>query len=498
MSDAAGVIRRAVEAALAVARAGLTADPVVPPPPALRRYVTFAKQTPRSLDAVARVVEADDEFRARVAEAVGEDDVGRAGWLWLTRPEGWHDELAALEADESARAADAAEQREERAATRRLAATEAALARAEGAATALAADAEGLRSDLAAEQAARLVAESRLADVAAEAERLATERRDAVRSLKDTEVRLVERGTQLNAARARIKALEAELRAATPPGEARPQPPGAPARSEPAGTPPAAPSTSAGPPPTTAPPPEAPSPSPGLPVNPPQGTPPPVAVPATVVTGVAHAAAAAASLADALAGVARGAGAGAARTPAAPRREGRARRSPPARSSPPTRAATAAGEAVPARVPLRLPGGMFDDSVEAAEHLLRTPGAVLVVDGYNVTMTGWPELPAAEQRRRLLAAVSDLAHRTSTPVELVFDGAEVEPLSVPAPTRALVRVRFSDPGVEADDVIIDLVGRIPAATPVIVASSDNRVRTGVRRRGANLLHARQLVALLGR
>jgi predicted RNA-binding protein with PIN domain len=496
MSDAAGVIRRAVEAALAVARAGLTADPVVPPPPALRRYVTFAKQTARSLDAIARVVEADDEFRARVAEAVGEEDVGRGGWLWLTRPEGWHDELAALEADESARAADAAEQREERAATRRLAATEAALARAERAATALAAEAEGLRSDLAAERAARLVAESRLADVAAEAERLATERRDAVRSLKDIEVRLVERGTQLNAARARIKALEAELRAATPPGEARPQPPGAPARSEPAGTPPAAPSTSAGPSPAIAPPSEVPSPSPGLPVNPPQGT-PPVAVPATVVTGVAHAAAAAASLADALAGVAealeqaredaRGALPGGAGASVAT-----------GEVLPADAAATPAGEAVPARVPLRLPGGMFDDSVEAAEHLLRTPGAVLVVDGYNVTMTGWPDLPAAEQRRRLLAAVSDLAHRTSTPVELVFDGAEVEPLSVPAPTRALVRVRFSDPGIEADDVIIDLVGRIPAATPVIVASSDNRVRTGARRRGANLLHARQLVALLGR
>jgi len=157
-----------------------------------------------------------------------------------------------------------------------------------------------------------------------------------------------------------------------------------------------------------------------------------------------------------------------------------------------------AGETAAQRVPLALPGGMFDDSLEAAEHLLRAPGAVLVVDGYNVTMTGWPELPAAEQRRRLVAALSDLAHRTSTAVELVFDGAEVEPRSVPAPTRALVRVRFSDPGVEADDVIIDMVGRIPAATPVIVASSDNRVRTGVRRRGANLLHARQLVALLRR
>jgi rRNA-processing protein FCF1 len=61
-----------------------------------------------------------------------------------------------------------------------------------------------------------------------------------------------------------------------------------------------------------------------------------------------------------------------------------------------------------------------------------------------------------------------------------------------------VRVRFSDPGVEADDVVIDLIGRIPAATPVIVASSDRRVRDGVRRRGANVVHARQILALLGR
>lgn len=480
-----------MEAALAVARAGLTADPVVPPPAALRPYLTFAKQTPRSLDAVARVVEADDDFRSRVAAAVDEDAVGRAGWLWLTRPEGWDDELAALEADSSARAADAAEQRKERAATRRLAATEAALARAERVAAALAADAEGRRADLAAEQAARLGAESRLVEAAAEAERLATERRDAVRNLKDTEVRLVERGTQLNAARARIRALEAELRAAASDADlerAGASPPEPPAGSAPA------PSTSAGPPPSVASPGE--TPPPLRPVPAPPGAPPPVAVPAVVVTGVAHAAAAAAALADALAEVAE----------ALEQAREDARGTPPAGAAaaatdevPPAGAAAApAGEAVPARVPLRLPGGVFDDSIEAAEHLLRAPGAVLVVDGYNVTMTGWPELPAAEQRRRLLAAVSDLAHRTSTPVELVFDGADVEPLSVPAPTRALVRVRFSDPGVEADDVIIDLVGRIPAATPVIVASSDNRVRTGVRRRGANLLHSRQLVDLLRR
>ena len=456
-----------MEAAFAVARAGLTADPVVPPPHALRPYLAFAKLNPRSLDAIARVVEGDDAFRARVAEVVDEDDVGRAGWLWLARPDGWGDELAALEADSSARAADAAEQREERAATRRLAAAQAALARAEESAADLAAEVDALRSGLAVEQAARHGAEARLAELEAHVDQLAVERRDAVRSLKDTDSRLVERGTQLNAARARIRALEAELRAASPPVEQADAP-------EPAADP---------------------TPAPGPPAPSAPMAPAPVAVPAVVVTGVAHAAAAAASLADALAAVAE----------ALEQAREDARASAPGSSAataegvtPPSPPGAAGAAATPQRVPLTLPGGVFDDSVEAAEHLLRAPGAVLLVDGYNVTMTGWPELPAAEQRRRLVAAVSDLAHRTATAVEVVFDGAEVEPLSVPAPMRSLVRVRFSDPGVEADDVIIDMVGRIPAATPVIVASSDNRVRTGVRRRGANVLHARQLVAVLRR
>jgi predicted RNA-binding protein with PIN domain len=162
---------------------------------------------------------------------------------------------------------------------------------------------------------------------------------------------------------------------------------------------------------------------------------------------------------------------------------------------------TVGGGTVAARLrrsPLALPGGVFDDSVEAAEHLVRVPGAVMLVDGYNVSMTGWPEAGAAEQRRRLVAALGELAARTATPVEVVFDGVEVDAPPVRGSGRQLVRMRFSSPGVEADDVVLDLAGRLPAATPVIVASSDKRVRDGARRLGANLLHAHQLIALLRR
>ena len=143
------MIRPAVETALAVARSGLTADPVVLPPAALRPFVGFAKQTPQSLKAIARVVERDDEFRSRVADAVDEDQVGRAGWLWLTRPDGWEDELAALESASAARTADEQEARAERSATRRLAASQAAAQRAEAEAAARQAELEVLRAELA-------------------------------------------------------------------------------------------------------------------------------------------------------------------------------------------------------------------------------------------------------------------------------------------------------------------------------------------------------------
>jgi predicted RNA-binding protein with PIN domain len=429
---------------------------VVAPPPALRPYLRFAKQTPKSLAAIARVVDDDAEFRARVVDGVDEDQLGRAGWLWLARPDGWEDELAALEAESDARAAAANEQREDRAAVRKLAAAQAALARAESEAAEHLAQLDVVRADLAEARAAGLAAASRVADLEIAVGDLTADRAAIVRKLKDVEARMVERATEVNALKARARELEAELR------EARSAVAGATVPSEAS---------------------EAPEPD----------TPRSVDA-ATVAREIARAAGGARAVADALGALAGLLGDGNETSP--PPSAGAA---PP---PPPTGGANTPDGPMAVssvrRVPVVLPGGVFDDSVEAAEHLLRTSGAVLVVDGYNVTMAGWPELPAAEQRPRLLAALSDLAHRTATAVELVFDGAVVDPLSVPAPVRRLVRVRFSPPDVEADDVIIDLVGRIPATTPVIVASSDNRVRAGARRAGANLLHARQLLAVLGR
>jgi predicted RNA-binding protein with PIN domain len=106
-------------------------------------------------------------------------------------------------------------------------------------------------------------------------------------------------------------------------------------------------------------------------------------------------------------------------------------------------------------------------------------------------------MPPAEQRGRLLDACAELHARCGPDVEVVFDGAGDEPTGG-ALVRAEVRYRFTPAGVEADDVILARLEEEPPARPVIVASSDRRVRDGARQRGANVIGARQLLGVLRR
>jgi predicted RNA-binding protein with PIN domain len=151
----------------------------------------------------------------------------------------------------------------------------------------------------------------------------------------------------------------------------------------------------------------------------------------------------------------------------------------------------------PRRQAAPLPPAVFEDSATAAEHLLRIPGMVLLVDGYNVTLAAWPGTAIPEQRRRLVDALSGLAARTGAEIQVVFDGAEqVEHRPRGLPPRSAVRVRFSPPDVDADDVLIDLCEVLPIGRPVTVATSDRRVQDEVRKRGGNVISTPQLLGVI--
>ncbi|MCI3270296.1 NYN domain-containing protein [Streptomyces cylindrosporus] len=129
------------------------------------------------------------------------------------------------------------------------------------------------------------------------------------------------------------------------------------------------------------------------------------------------------------------------------------------------------------------------------DQLLALPQAHLVVDGYNVTKTGYPQMPLEKQRLRLLGQLSQLAAQTGAEVTCVFDGAELVAPVLLAPPRG-VRVLFSKPGVTADELIRQLVRAEPPGRPVIVASTDREVADGVARAGARPVASAMLLKRL--
>jgi len=160
----------------------------------------------------------------------------------------------------------------------------------------------------------------------------------------------------------------------------------------------------------------------------------------------------------------------------------------PARRPPPAR-----------RQPVALPPAVFDDSFEAADYLVRVPGMLLVVDGYNVTISSWPHLELPRQRHHLVNALAELAIRLGPAVHVVFDGADTGGrFGPPAAARRRMRVTFSPEGVDADEVIVDLVEDLDPSQPVVVATDDRQVRDEVFRRGANVMSVAQLLAVIGR
>jgi predicted RNA-binding protein with PIN domain len=136
------------------------------------------------------------------------------------------------------------------------------------------------------------------------------------------------------------------------------------------------------------------------------------------------------------------------------------------------------------------------DDPARLDRLLALPKVHLVVDGYNVTKTGFPDVSLEQQRSRLVGGLGGLAAQTRAEVTVVFDGAER--LAAVPPSPRGVRVLFSRKGETADELIRRLVRAEPAGRPIIVISSDKEVADGVRRHGAYPLSAATLLRRLAR
>ena len=148
------------------------------------------------------------------------------------------------------------------------------------------------------------------------------------------------------------------------------------------------------------------------------------------------------------------------------------------------------------RIPIRLPGGVLSGSVESAEFLLRTAGALTLIDGYNVAKLGWPTLDLDQQREQCITAAENLAKRWNLTMSIVFDGATIE--GAHASARRRVRILYSPEGVSADDVLrVELAG-VSRDQSVIVVTNDRAIVTDVVAAGANTVASDAFLALIRR
>lgn len=464
------------------------ADPRIPSPAVIRPIMGFSRLSAAAYGRLRKAVDEDDEFRRRVAEAADEATVGRAGYLWLTRPDGWEDDPVFAEAPGSTTTTrrgrehgtiDAKLIR----AREKAAKADEARRRAQDQRAAATVELERVAAELSELQ-------SRVAD-------LEEERNAAIRSQKALESKLADVRHDLKVARAATRQAEEELLAArstaTPvdatgsgdaldgDGGSQPAPGGGQEQR-------VAPASAA-------------SVSSSAPTAEPVG--PAATVDAAAASAAVQAAsAAAAELARSLSAAARAleppstSPAGPAETGAAPSGRPTADRPPADRS--PSERRRRDGDRRRTRRKRRapsLPPGVFDDSPEARRHLVSDPEVHVVVDGYNLAREAWTGLAPEEERRRTVALLEEITARSGAPITVVFDGDDSA--VAPAASR-VVRVRFSATGVTADDDIAEMLPHIPHDQPVLVVSSDREVATDARSQGAAVLSSAEFLAAIGR
>ena len=89
-------LQAACELAYVVAREDAESAFPAEPPSSMRSFLYVSDLPRRAITVAQQAIESDSEFRNRVAGKATEENVGRAGYLWLHRPPGWASEFDLL------------------------------------------------------------------------------------------------------------------------------------------------------------------------------------------------------------------------------------------------------------------------------------------------------------------------------------------------------------------------------------------------------------------
>lgn len=122
----------------------------------------------------------------------------------------------------------------------------------------------------------------------------------------------------------------------------------------------------------------------------------------------------------------------------------------------------------------------------------------LIIDGYNVmhalaVKREWPGKTFQDRRRGFLAKLNAYAAGRRDRITVVFDGTKGGDEMGGGETVGMIDARYSPRGVEADELIRNLVDAAPRPGELLVVTSDKPVASYARTRGAAVARSDELL-----
>lgn len=127
-----------------------------------------------------------------------------------------------------------------------------------------------------------------------------------------------------------------------------------------------------------------------------------------------------------------------------------------------------------------------EPGTSAHARALLTPQHLVLVDGYNVSLNHRGHLTLEQQRAWLVKLLEAATARFRAEFAVFFDSRHGSPPS--GSSSRTVRVRFTAPGVTADDELVFEVAAAPEDQPLLVVTDDRELRDRVRPYAVDLLH----------